>query len=57
MTWYCEKCDSELIHHDGSSNWECPNPESLVSFQELRRVKRGNLIAYEVKRVVYATVL
>jgi len=57
MTWRCEECDSELIHHDGSSNWECPNPECPVSFQELRRVKRGNLIAYEVKRVVYATVL
>lgn len=57
MMWKCTECESELIHYNGSSNWVCPNKKCLVSYETLKRVKKGKVFTYEVDRVVYATVL
>ena len=51
----CVECDGELIHHTGSSNWECPNPECPVSYVTLKR--DGGFNSFKVDRIVYVAAL
>lgn len=57
MKWFCPDCDVELIHHDGSSNWECPNWECPVSYVKLCKSPIKGVVQRVINRVVYVTVI
>lgn len=50
----CRECKSVLIHHPGSSTWECPRSTCWVSHQTF---KRYGFNTFKVDRIVYVAAL